>query len=525
MLGRAAAGRLGTRALWGGLVALALFGLMLPSAIPSGIWSLEMAQLVSPAFGGPIGPGVAANCNATLNSTEWAGYVVQTCTNPPIGAIVTNVSASWVVPTATCYGLNNIADIWVGLDGWAQASNSIEEIGTEIDCSVSGPATYSAYLDMYPYAVFPISIVINPGDTIYATVTSGGGHFFLTIRDATDGQYFSSIQNNGQAHQSSAEWVVGPSPFHPNVALTDFGTVTFWNANVIFYGTSASINGGYWEHNQLILRNAQGAVIGGTTGLNAGGAGFNVVFKPGSNNCLPISSWSMNWAGYVDQPCVGGSTGAVSKVSANWVMPTGVVCPPTTFHEVATYWIGLGGYSDPTLEQIGTEENCIMGSWLFGAWWEIYPNARVMDIRNVSARPGDSVSASLSYTGASTFVFSITDNTAGTSATFTRVFPGVAAPQSAEWIVESGVVAGVAVTNLLNFHAMNFTSCLLTIGSVTGPITGPWQTISLTMGNIPRKVPMATVGPLQSGNSFMVSWARSFAEPRARVRRKAPVLR
>ena len=35
-------------------------------------------------------------------------------------------------------------------------------------------------------------------------------------------------------------------------------------------------------------------------------------------------------------------------------------------------WVGIDGYSDSTVEQIGTEENVVNGVPQYHAWWKMY---------------------------------------------------------------------------------------------------------------------------------------------------------
>ena len=65
-------------------------------------------------------------------SGNWAGYAVT-------GEKFTWVSASWIQPAATCSSKTTYSSFWVGLDG--DGSNSVEQTGSEVDCS-GGRASY-----------------------------------------------------------------------------------------------------------------------------------------------------------------------------------------------------------------------------------------------------------------------------------------------------------------------------------------------------------------------------------------------
>ena len=82
--------------------------------------------------------------NAT--STNWSGYAVT----GPDGS-VTDVKGSWKVPDVVCSSPgtpNSYASFWVGIDGYG--SNTVEQIGTDSDCS-GGNAVYYAWYEFYPH--------------------------------------------------------------------------------------------------------------------------------------------------------------------------------------------------------------------------------------------------------------------------------------------------------------------------------------------------------------------------------------
>ena len=67
------------------------------------------------------------------SSSNWSGYAVT-------GSRFTSVSASWTEPTARCSG-TAYSSFWVGLDG--DTSNTVEQTGTDADCSGSAPQYYA----------------------------------------------------------------------------------------------------------------------------------------------------------------------------------------------------------------------------------------------------------------------------------------------------------------------------------------------------------------------------------------------
>jgi hypothetical protein len=114
----------------------------------------------------------------------------------------------------------------VGIDGFN--NSSLIQTGTESDY-YSGSAHYDAWWEILPAAetVIP-SITVHPGDTMSATITKGSGSSWtITIRDASSGTSFSTVQTYTGA-QTSAEWIEeAPSVGGRIAPLANYGTATF----------------------------------------------------------------------------------------------------------------------------------------------------------------------------------------------------------------------------------------------------------------------------------------------------------
>ena len=133
---------------WG--ILTAMLTLMAGLTLATGSASASTGTMgISP--GGPIHlvtSSAAGNASAhgighaTATSTNWSGYAATTGT-------YTSVSASWTEPTGTCSGSAKYSSFWVGLDGYN--SSSVEQTGSEVDCSGSRPQYYAWY-EMYPAA-------------------------------------------------------------------------------------------------------------------------------------------------------------------------------------------------------------------------------------------------------------------------------------------------------------------------------------------------------------------------------------
>jgi hypothetical protein len=154
-------------------------------------------------------------------STNWSGYAVT-------GSRFTSVSSSWTEPTATC-SATAYSSFWVGLDG--DTSNTVEQTGTDADCSGRTPQYYAWY-EMYPKYPVNFSNTVKPGDHLSASVTTNGsGSFTLTISDSTRGWSRTVTARLKSAKLASAEVIAeAPSSNSGVLPLANFGTVSFTGA-------------------------------------------------------------------------------------------------------------------------------------------------------------------------------------------------------------------------------------------------------------------------------------------------------
>lgn len=153
---------------------------------------------------------------------------------------------------------------------------------------------------------------------------------------------------------------------------------------------------------------------------------------------------SYNWAGYV----VTGTDFTSAKGS--WVVPSGT-CSKSP-NSLASFWVGIDGWNDDTVEQAGTALFCNKTTASYFAWYEFYPAASVT-ISTVPVKPGDKMTAEITYKS-SEFTLEITDETTGKTFSTTKAVKG-ADRSSAEWIAEApGVITGIA--NLSDFTKVSF---------------------------------------------------------------------
>ena len=131
-------------------------------------------------------PNARGGIRHQAESTNWSGYAATTGT-------YTSVSASWTEPTGTCSGSAKYSSFWVGLDGYN--SSSVEQTGSEVDCSGSS-ARYYAWYEMYPNPPVNLSMTITPGNTISAEVSASGDSFTLSITNVATGSSFTTTQTS-----------------------------------------------------------------------------------------------------------------------------------------------------------------------------------------------------------------------------------------------------------------------------------------------------------------------------------------
>ena len=170
--------------------------------------------------------------------------------------------------------------------------------------------------------------------------------------------------------------------------------------------------------------------------------------SPSAANGSVTLSQSINWSGYADAES--GST-TVSQVSGNWTIPA-VTCLPRPYENQDAFlanWVGIDGYSNGTVEQLGTATQCYEGVKYYYVWYEMYPSATVEEGTtacindNVDCpQPGDRISASVTVTaagsGENNYAITLTDHTRPDESFSVTQQCAVTTctDASAEWIVE-----------------------------------------------------------------------------------------
>jgi hypothetical protein len=134
---------------------------------------------------------------------------------------------------------------------------------------------------------------------------------------------------------------------------------------------------------------------------------------------------SDNWSGYATK-----GRPSYEEVSASWTVP---VVEATQAATHSALWIGIGGFNDNSVIQVGTEQD-YAGGGRYYAWWETYPDAEVR-IDSLPVNPGDLLVGSIKAAGGNSWTISLRNHTSGQTFSVQRTYGG--SRQSAEWIMEA----------------------------------------------------------------------------------------
>lgn len=215
-------------------------------------------------------------------STNWSGYAVT-------GSSFTSATGSWIVPAVDCSQTpNTYSSFWVGIDGWT--SSTVEQTGTDSDCSGSTP-NYYVWYEFYPkFSYLVPSVPVSPGDKISASVNYDGTQFTLAITNETKGQSFTKTGKVPRAQRSSAEWIA-EAPCCTNgggiLPLSDFGTGLFGEKYTGIadtnFATDASVSGpikafGAGVNESIMVDGTTGAAEAVPSSLSSDGASFKVTW-------------------------------------------------------------------------------------------------------------------------------------------------------------------------------------------------------------------------------------------------------
>ncbi|HXB49823.1 MAG TPA: G1 family glutamic endopeptidase [Streptosporangiaceae bacterium] len=244
-----------------------------------------------------------------------------------------------------------------------------------------------------------------------------------------------------------------------------------------------------------------------TTSVRPGGAAVHG-FKPGGAMLRPsgtaraterngrFQAESTNWSGYA----VTGSNGAFKSVSASWTQPT-ATCTSRRADQYAAFWVGLDGYSSNSVEQTGTDSDCAGRTPDYYGWYEMYPANPVYYTNPVE--PGDSISASVTFSGTETYTLVLKDNTRGWTQTQNINESGFAR-SSAEVITEAPCcTASGGILPLADFGAINYTASSDNGGSMG--TQSPTSIVMIDNSGLDKD----STSSMSSSGAFSNTWIRA----------------
>ena len=251
----------------------------------------------------------------------------------------------------------------------------------------------------------------------------------------------------------------------------------------------------------LALAAGMALVGGGATAMaQAGPSGIDVggtiqLVGPASQGVGGIrhADQSSNWSGYADQ------TGKFTKVSASWTQPAGHCSSGQQF---AAFWVGIDGFNSSTVEQTGSEVDCIGSRAEYVAWFEMFPGPSQNYSNTVHA--GDHFNATVTYLGGQNFSLFIQDSTQGWSHTTNASLGSTPALSSAEVIAEAPS-SGSGILPLTNFGTVNFSGSTANGEAIGTSSLNPVE-INMVNGSGQDK---DTCSGLSGGENFSCTWLRS----------------
>jgi Peptidase A4 family len=214
---------------------------------------------------------------------------------------------------------------------------------------------------------------------------------------------------------------------------------------------------------------------------------------PGARVGLRAEVESTNWSGYAAT----GADGAFTSVSASWTQPT-ATCTSRT-DEYAAFWVGLDGYSSDSVEQTGSDSDCDGTTPDYYGWYEMYPAAPVYYTNTV--KPGDKMSASVTFSGTETYTLVLTDSTEGWTKTVTVNEAGL--DRSSAEVITEAPSSESGVLPLSDFGTVSYTSA-----DANGVSLGTLSPTEIVMVDNSGREKDST-STISSAGAFSNTWIRS----------------
>ena len=187
-------------------------------------------------------------------------------------------------------------------------------------------------------------------------------------------------------------------------------------------------------------------------------------------------------------------------MSASWTQPAGTC---SRGDQYAAFWVGIDGYSSSTVEQTGSEVDCVGRTAEYYAWYEMYPGPS--ENYSNTVRAGDHFNATVTFVSGEKFSLYIADTTRGWSHTTTASLTSTPSLSSAEVIVEAPCCTfSGGILPLTDFGTMSFTGSTAN-GSAIGNAGGVTEIVMIDNEGRDKD----SITSLSSGENFSATWLRS----------------
>jgi hypothetical protein len=255
------------------------------------------------AIAAAISVGLAPSASAATNDTpqatsaNWSGYVAGG-SSASATTQFSSVSGSWVEPSVDCSTSDGDAAFWVGLGGSGQGNGSLEQVGTQANCSNQQGAYHYAWYELVPQAPVMLDIAISPGDRVAANVSVSGSTVTVSLTDQTTGASTRNMLQMQNPDVSTADWIAeAPSECDSSgsctpLPLPDFGSVSITGASATANGHTGTISDPSWSSQAVQLGGAgqladpsaglvgDGSSAGATpSSLSSDGSSFSVAWE------------------------------------------------------------------------------------------------------------------------------------------------------------------------------------------------------------------------------------------------------
>ena len=268
-----------------------------------------LAIMAATAVGAAPSASAATTDVQQAVSANWAGYVVGDSAEGG-NEQFSSVSGSWVEPSVTCTTGQSYSAFWVGLGGSGEQSGSLEQTGTEADCTSTGAVDDFAWYELVPAAPVRLDLAMHPGDHVTGKVTVDGTQVVVALSDQTTGGSVTKTLQMSNPDTSSAEWIAeAPSTCDQTsncqpLSLADFNTVNFSDASATANGHTGTISDPNWTAAAVTLDGSSGeAGLGGASfasDQSSAGAQPSALSSDGS-------SFSVAWSSSGGEPTSAGA--------------------------------------------------------------------------------------------------------------------------------------------------------------------------------------------------------------------------